>query len=252
MTIREMHYDFKSKLNKIDSQQYRNLLVPEIDWKLNEAQLIYIRSIVQPRYRQSIEKQLGFELNQRTIDDMRGIVVEQYQGVNCSTTITKKTPSSAKIQQYTVALPNDYMFFVRGYATCTKTSTGCTGFIRVYEQQKSDLHEENSLDKSSFEWEEINIEVTNSDILLYTDNTFTFTELCLTYIKIPIFIQNAQDYIGGEYYKPDGVTLLTGFVNCQLPSYTHSEIVDLAVLITAGDIQMSDYQLKLNKIKLTE
>jgi hypothetical protein len=38
MTAREMHYDFKQKLNKIDSQKHRNLKVPEIDWKLNEAQ----------------------------------------------------------------------------------------------------------------------------------------------------------------------------------------------------------------------
>ena len=37
MNIREMHYDFKKKFNKIDSQKNRNLLVPEIDWSLNEA-----------------------------------------------------------------------------------------------------------------------------------------------------------------------------------------------------------------------
>ena len=38
MNISEMHYDFKKKLNKVDSEQNRNLLVPEIDWALNEAQ----------------------------------------------------------------------------------------------------------------------------------------------------------------------------------------------------------------------
>ena len=40
-----MHYDLKLKLNKLDSNQYRNLLVPEIDWVLNEAETIFIKSI---------------------------------------------------------------------------------------------------------------------------------------------------------------------------------------------------------------
>jgi len=37
MTTKEMHYDFKQKFNKIDSQKNKGLLVPEIDWLLNEA-----------------------------------------------------------------------------------------------------------------------------------------------------------------------------------------------------------------------
>ena len=43
MTIQDMHYDFKKKLNKIDSQQNRNLLIPEIDWTLNEAQELFVK-----------------------------------------------------------------------------------------------------------------------------------------------------------------------------------------------------------------
>ena len=63
MTISEMHYDFKKKLNKVDSEQNRNLLVPEIDWALNEAQELFIKMIVEPRQRSFI----GFEKSQRTV-----------------------------------------------------------------------------------------------------------------------------------------------------------------------------------------
>ena len=45
MLIEDMHYDFKQKINKIDSQKYRNLRIPEIDWKLNEAQEIFIKTV---------------------------------------------------------------------------------------------------------------------------------------------------------------------------------------------------------------
>ena len=49
MNVRGMHYDVKQKLNKVDSQQYRNLRVPEIDWKLNEAYEIFVKSVAEPR-----------------------------------------------------------------------------------------------------------------------------------------------------------------------------------------------------------
>ncbi len=58
MNIKEMHYDFKQKLNKIDSQQYRNLRVPEIDWKINEAYEVFVKSIAEPR----VNNHLGFDV----------------------------------------------------------------------------------------------------------------------------------------------------------------------------------------------
>jgi hypothetical protein len=51
MTIKEMHYDFKRKFNKVDSQKNRNILVPEIDLYLNEAEEIFVKLIAEPRKR---------------------------------------------------------------------------------------------------------------------------------------------------------------------------------------------------------
>ena len=62
MSIKRMHYDLKVKLNKVDSQQYRNLLIPEIDWALNEAQNIFIKNIAEPRKMQQMFD-FGFEKN---------------------------------------------------------------------------------------------------------------------------------------------------------------------------------------------
>ena len=238
MTIREMHYDFKFKLNKVDSQINTNLLVPEIDWRLNEAQLIYVRCIAQPKFR----KDLGFQINEREIDDIRTVI-----GNAVIPTVSIPGP----LNIYTATLPADYMFFVNGYVLTNKGD--CTNKIaRIYEKRLSELHRESSYDISSFEWEEVNFDINNTDVELYTDGTFTLGNLSLNYVTTLPYIQNAQDFPGGQYYKADGVTLLTGFQNCTLPNYTHSEIVDLAVAITAGDLILPDYQIKLNKLKLTE
>ncbi len=247
MTTREMHYDFKTKLNKVDSQQNRNLLVPEIDWVLNEAMNAYVRAIIQPKYKEEIQTRIGYEFNQRTIDDIRGE----------SDTLTKTptlTPLSIVTNNiYTVALPPDYMFYLqKSYVNATKK--GCTKDLVGYERQTHSLFEESSFDSSNFEWRESNIQIKNNTIHVHTDGTFIVNNIRFSYFtKLP-FIHNAQDFTmgGGQYYKPDGTTLLTGTVNCPLPSYVHYEIVDLAVAFTAGNLQMPDYRAKLSKMELTQ
>ena len=57
MDVREMQYDIKFKLNKVDSQQNKNLRGPEMDWAINEAHEIFIKTIAEPR----IQNHLGFE-----------------------------------------------------------------------------------------------------------------------------------------------------------------------------------------------
>lgn len=70
MNIKEMHYDFKRKLNKVDSSTYRNLKIPEIDTYLNEAQELFVKIVAYPRLR----SYLGLEKGQRSIDDIRSLV----------------------------------------------------------------------------------------------------------------------------------------------------------------------------------
>lgn len=237
MDIKGMQYDFKQKLNKIDSQQYRNLRIPEIDWKLNEALDIFIKSIAEPR----IKNHLGFERNQRTIDDIRTIVVNN----NCI------TPVEISSGIYRVTLPEDYMFYLSAEITMSKEGCG-TKKARAILRQHDDRHEESEFDKSSFEWGEVNIRFYEDGIKIFTDNTFSIETLCLNYIRKHSYIHNAQDFLPTNSYNlPDG-TVLTGVQNCELPEHTHREIVDIAVLITTGDLQIPDYQIKQAKINLNK
>lgn len=237
MDIVGMQYDFKQKLNKIDSQQNRNLRIPEIDWKLNEAIDIYIKSIAEPR----THSNLGFEKKQRTIDDIRPLVKN-----NVEINATRLSDT-----EYFVELPLDYLFYVSSSSIVTKGTCRdkrCRNILR----QHDDRHEESPFDKSNFEWRETNIRFYDRGIKIFTDGTFTINKIELNYIRKHAYVHNAQGFLPTKQYKlPDG-TLLTGRQNCELPEHTHREIVDIAVLITTGDLGMPDYQIKESKIRLNQ
>ena len=74
MTVQEMHYDFKFKLNKIDSSDYSNFKIPEIDWLLNESMEVFLKQ----RYGINNTKREGFEATQKRIDDLRNLVIKDF------------------------------------------------------------------------------------------------------------------------------------------------------------------------------
>lgn len=238
MNPREMHYDFKQKLNRIDSQKFRDLKVPEIDWKLNEAQEVFVKIIAEPRFK----KEYGFESNTRTINDIRTIVVDQ-------TPVTGIVATLFDSKSYIVALPTDYWYLIGCKVLATKGN--CTNVqLKTTEAEHDDETELSVFDRSSFEWRKTNIRFNKDGLRVFTDGTFIVNKVLFEYIKTLSLIHNAQDYPGGTYNTLGGVAL-TGTAPCILPIGTHREIVDLAVLITAGDLSLPDYQLKYNKTKIT-
>lgn len=240
MTSREMHYDFKMKLNRIDSQKNRKFYVPEIDWKLNEAQDLFIKNIAQPR-RLGVE---GFEKNQRSIDDIRTVVVTQFFEKNTHIPTTKLDSTS-----WLAVIPPNYKYYVRSRAIATKGN--CKDIkLKVIPRQHDDDFDLSPFDRSSFEWREVVINFIKEGIRINTDGTFDINGLEMVYIKEPVKIHNAQDFDSGRYKDQSTGEVLTGFSNCELPSGVHGDIVDLAVLITAGDLGLADYPLKKDKENL--
>lgn len=238
MTIRDMHYDFKQKLNRLDSQKYRGLVVPQIDWKLGEAQEVFVKMVAQPRLR----SQLGFEVNQRTIDDIRTIVIDQKPSDYI-------TPSVFDETSFITALPPDYWFLAKIKIIASKGN--CKGVLLYDSQnvQHDDETESSSFSKSSFEWRTSNYRFNSEGIRTFTDGTFTIDKVGLEYLKRPRAMYNAQDWAGGSYVGLDGQTY-TGAQDCELPEGTHREIVDIAVMITANDLNLSTFGLKMNKLKI--
>lgn len=236
MNIREMHYAFKAGINKNDSQQNVNFLVPEIDRVLNEAMWLYIKLIAEPR----TPNQFGFEVGQRSIDDLKNIVVDD----DIRPVITTGTNYEV------VSLPDDYMFFT-GASIDMEKGTCVMPMERVRVIQHDDKAEESTFDKSSFEWREVNIRFFEDGIKVFNDGTFSIDEFRLDYIRTPLYMHNAQDYNGATYTGLDGTVYIT-YQDCELSAHLHQEIVDLAVLIAAGNIEIPNISPKEKKVNLSQ
>lgn len=236
MDIKAMHYDFKKKLNKIDSQQYKNLKIPEIDWVLNDAVEIFVKNIAQPRK----SNQLGFETNQRTIDDIRSIVVDQ-DDVN-----------PIVVTNDIATLPTDYWFHASSYVKMTKGD--CSGIrATVFIRQHDDDVENSAFDNSSFEWRTVNARFYENGIKFIKDSDFTIDEFFMSYIRKMEYMHNAEDFGSDQMYTLPSGDVLVGTQDCELPSGTHREIVDIAVLITTGELESQvGYQFKREKLNINQ
>lgn len=231
MTSKDMLYDFKRKLNKLDSQQNRNLLIPEIDWLLNEAQELFVKMIAQPRVNFS---PLRFEGSQRTTDDIKNVVEKEV----------------IPVKNNIVELPKNYWHYVSSYCTLRKEDCEVKSKKTEIRKHKEDF-ENNPFESSSFEWRVINGVFNNKGIELFPATDFSVKEICMVYIRRLNYIHNAGNFGAGKYKLPSGEEL-SGFENCELPETTHREIVDIAVLLATGEIQSPDYSVKRDKLSLNQ
>jgi len=242
---------FKTEYNKVDSSQNRNFKLPEIFELINEAQLIFIKKIAQPR----VPNNLGFELNQRTINDIRPLVVE---GNDLSGIDVQKYNTNS----YIATLPSDYMFYVVSEVEAEKIITTqenkknktykCVKRLRGFVRQHEDEFEFNPFTKSSFEWRKSNVTVFGNKLQYYVDETFTLTKAFITYIRYPKYIHLAEQWSPTGYTLPGESTPLTGKQDCELAKHTWDEIVDIAVKIATIQVSPELVQIKNEKINTVQ
>ena len=234
-----MHYDFKQKINKIDSQQYRNLKVPEIDWKLNEAIELFVKIVAEPKY----ATRLGFETSQRVIDDISTLVTASFVQLD-------GLPDKDTLFEL-FNLPEDYLDYIGTDKLIMKQGECSIRADKVIVRQHSNDFQSSPFDKSSFLWREVNITFVEQGIKVFNSGEFEVETFRIEYIKQPDSVNNSESY-GTEGYITLAGEHLTENVDCNLPVHVHREIVDLAVAITTGDLQIPDYQIKKDKLNYNQ
>lgn len=233
-----MHYDFKQKLNRLDTNAYQGLNIPQIDWKFNQALRLYILLVAEPR----IKNQLGIETTQRTIDDLSILIVSN-KGLalkgTLNNTIMASLPTEPKYMYY---LSTESLIGTQGDCKSQKIKTTVI--------RHDSRNQDRSFYNSNFEWRECNIKFSEQGIEIYNTD-FTIDSFSINYIRSHPYIHNAEDFADGSYHLPDG-TLLGGHEDCILPEQTHDEIVDLAVMLTTGDLQLPLTNQLINSVLRTK
>ena len=231
-----MHYDFKLKMDRVDTLTNPDFNVAEIDWLLNEAQNIFVKD----RFGPNNTKHQGFEVTQKRIDDLSTLSVKFPEQGPIPLVLEEGVYEAAL-----TALKYDMMFFLR--ATVEVILPGCTKKVPLKFVQSDDLSEclKDPFNSSSLDYIVYNVGRNSTSatpsIYLYPGG-YTLGNLYPEYIKTPSRISY------GGYTYIDGTQLVQA--NCELPEQTHSEIVDLAVLLAAINVENPEY-LSLKNMKMS-
>ena len=206
----------KQRLNKLDSQDYDNILCFQVVEAFNKAQVEWSR-----RQLHGINaKREGDEQSTRRKDDLQILLVE-----------TSPVLSQEDLY-YFGGIPSNYLQWKRLDVNACK---GCCENRRmtVYLAAEENLNQllRDKLKQPSFAWAETFATLTDDKFRVYTNNDFEVSDVSLTYYRQPrkIQVKGCSDpYTGLES---------TEEVLCEFKDDIVELIIDEAVSILAGDIE---------------
>jgi hypothetical protein len=247
MNNKELHYDFKIKIDKIDSFKKRNFETYEIDWIINEAQILFMKQ----RFGQSNFKLKGFETTNKRKTDLGNIHIKSpvvQPGILA-------TQSGTDI--YSVSLDKlKYKHFIITRVHVDGEQNGCEKNMKnIKYATHDDLNEYliRSFNKPSFKWGRVILTEGQSDtpgiksLYIYTDD-FKINNVYIDYVKMPrrVWFGN-YDSLDGQHVIGDKE------ISLELDESIHSEIIDIAVSECSRIIENPDFiNLKSAKLQTNE
>ena len=219
MNVQEMHYAFLQGLQRVNANAYDFFTSEEIDHWLNRAQERFIKDRA---YISSDIKQIGFEGNQKRLDDLRSIITQDY------TDMWDATTNAGWVQ---ADLPADYMSLINLRANIRQDFCGN---VQLTSPQS-----------------EVPVRVVdNADVYFMQQNPFAKSQLnsplaTISDVDIRVY-QDAESFIlegiSADYIRiPESIALTSG-QDCELAEHTHQEIVDIAVKNVLEAIESPRYQ----------
>lgn len=204
-----MYNQIAVKLQKMDSFAYDNFRPEELDIALNDAQYKFIKSRLSMRHD---PKQAGFEKNQKRLNDLRDLIEpwsEDLESVH---------PGNG--EETAFELPEDFFVEVSTKGLVSRNEVHYQVPVRIVENERFDQDMQNPFRQPTssslpgyIAGNKLVIKPKEKDILL---------GLRGTYVRIPKKIDLSSD--------------------CELPQYTHPEIVDLAVTQLLEVLESKRYQ----------
>lgn len=229
MTVQELHYAVDQGLQKVGSYAYDNFLEEEIDFWLNRAQERFIKDRT---FLTSDNKQLGFEGNQKRLDDLKNIIALDY--------LDDAAPQAGiEFQQYD--LPLNYLHLINIRAQIRKDN--CAPATLGSEQVVVPVRLVNNREVYFLQQDPFSRSQVNSPIAILYEQDLKVFQNNESFILEGIYI----DYIR----QPQIISLQLNQTS-ELDDYTHNEIVDITVNTILEAIESQRYQSNINELSNSE
>lgn len=235
-------YKIDQRLNKLSTNEHQKIQLEDKILALNEAQLKLIKQKVDGI---SVVSGLGFDAFKKRYEDLQSLVVDYtHQPLPLTLNDPKLNQWIANVHD----LVPQYMFYVDSYITADKGI--CKNRI-IWINRDLTKHGDlqfllnNEHYKPSFEYQETFNIISSDEISIFTDGTFTPTNLYIMYMRYPAYIDKEG------YVKFDGRLSVT--VDCELESYLEDELLDLTVqnlamyTENASAVQSAQFRIQTNE-----
>jgi hypothetical protein len=188
---------------------------------------------------------MGMDAFKKRYEDLQSLVVNYIDGK------LPLTLKNVELNQWTAYIHNlfpKYMFYVDSYVLADKGP--CIDrkiWINKDLAKHGDLNLllNNTHYRPSFEYQETFNFISSDEISIFTDGTFTPTDIYIMYFRYPLYIDKAG------YIRFDGTP--SADCNCELEPYLEDELLDLTVENLAmytenqSAAQSAAYRIKTNE-----
>jgi hypothetical protein len=211
-------YKIDQRLNKLSTNDHQQIQLEDKILALNEAQIKLIKQKIDGF---STLSGLGLDSFKKRYEDLQSLVVNYVDG-KLSLSIKNKELNQwmANIHK----LVPKYMFYVDSYILANK---GRCKNRKIWINRDLAKHGDlqfilnNDHYKPSFEYQETFNFISSDEISVFTDGTFTPTEIYISYMRYPVYIDKEG------YIKFDGTDSTNQ--DCELETYLEDELLDLTV-----------------------
>jgi hypothetical protein len=235
-------YKIDQRLNKLSANEHQQIQLEDKILALNEAQIKLIKQKVDG---QNTISGLGLDAFKKRYEDLQSLVVNYNDG---ELPLTLKNAELNQWSAYVHLLDPKYMFYVDSYVLASK---GLCKDRKIWINRDLAKHGDlqyclnNTHYRPSFEYQETFNFISSDEISIFTDGTFTPSNIYISYMRYPVYM-NKTGYImldGEPSYDQD----------CELETYLEDELLDLTVQNLAmytensSAVDSSIYRIKTNE-----
>jgi len=235
-------YKIDQRLNKLSTNEHQQIQLEDKILALNEAQIKLIKQKVDGI---SIVSGLGFDSFKKRYEDLQSLVVTYN---NQPLKLAIKNPQLNQWYTGLHQLVPKYMFYIDSYVMADK---GRCKDRKIWINKELAKHGDltllltNDHYKPSFEYQETFNFLSSDEISIFTDGTFTPSDIYISYMRYPVYIDKSG------YIKFDGTPSVDQ--DCELETYLEDELLDLTVQNLAmytenqSAVQNSQYRIQTNE-----